>query len=83
MEAVAMSSLQPIMEGGDEDARDLRKHVQHVLAVHSSRRTHGATPRHYVAFVNLCGSLYFRKRSQLLEQQDFLKVTIVLNNTEA
>ena len=74
MEAVAMSSLQPIMEGGSKDALDLRKHVQQVLAVHNSRRTHGATPRHYIAFVSLCGSLYFKKRSQLLEQQDFLKV---------
>ena len=69
-----MSRLQPIMEGDGKGAVDLRKHIQQVLAVHNSRCTQGATPRHYVAFVNLCGSLYFKKRSQLLEQQDFLKV---------
>ena len=74
MEAVALSRLQPIMEGGSKGSLDLRKHVQQVLVVHNSRRTHGATPRHYIAFVNLCGSLYSKKRSQLLEQQDFIKV---------
>lgn len=74
MEAVATSSLQPVMQGGSKDALDLHKHIQQMLAVHNSRCTVGATPRHYVAFVNLCGSLYSKKRSQLLEQQDFLKV---------
>ena len=88
MEAVAMSRLQPIMEGDGKGAVDLRKHIQQVLAAHNSRCTQGATPRHYVAFVNLCGSLYFKKRSQLLEQQDFLKVMsscllLLLYQTEA
>ena len=62
------------MEAASKDSLDLRKLIQQLLAVHNSRGTAGATPRHYVAFVNLCGSLYSSKRSQLLEQQDFLKV---------
>lgn len=74
LEAVAMSRLQPIMEGAGKDPLDLRKLIQQLLAVHNTRPMAGATPRHYIAFVNLYGSLYSRKRSQLLEQQDFLKV---------
>lgn len=74
MEAVAISKLQPIMEAAGKDSLDLRKLIQQLLAVHNSRGSAGATPRHYVAFVNLCGSMYSSKRSQLLEQQDFLKV---------
>ncbi|KAL3130926.1 hypothetical protein ABBQ38_000251 [Trebouxia sp. C0009 RCD-2024] len=73
MEAVAISKLQPIMEAAGKDSLDLRKLIQQLLAVHNSRGSAGATPRHYVAFVNLCGSMYSSKRSQLLEQQDFLK----------
>ncbi len=74
MEAVAMSRLQPLIEAAGNDALDLRKLIQQLLTVHNGRGNVGATPRHYVAFVNLCYSLYTTKRSQLLEQQDFLKV---------
>lgn len=76
MQAVATACLQPTMSGAGNDAPDTSKLVQQVLAVHSSRLAAGATPRHYVAFVSLCASLYAKKRSQLLEQQDFLKVKI-------
>ena len=75
MLAVATSRLQPIMAGAGKDAPDTSKLVQQVLALHTSRLAAGATPRHYLAFVGLCGSLCAKNRSHLLEQQDFLKVT--------
>lgn len=74
MQAVATARLQPVMAGTGKGASDASKVVQHVVALHNSRLPAGATPRHYVAFVALCSSLYAKKRSQLIEQQDFLKV---------
>ena len=74
MQAVAIARLQLVTAGSGKDASEANKVVQHVVALHNSRLLAGATPRHYVAFVSLCSSLYAKKRSQLIEQQDFLKV---------
>ena len=75
MDAVAVAKLQSVIGGTDKDAPDMSKLAQQVQAVHNSRVAAGATPRHYLAFVSLCSSLYSKKRSQLLEQHDFVKVT--------
>ena len=75
MEAVAVAKLQTLIDDTGNDAPDMSRLAQQVQVVHNSRLAAGATPRHYLAFVSLCGRLYSKKRSQLLEQQDFLKVT--------
>ena len=75
-EAVARAKLQPVMVGSGGSSVDLSKLIQQMLAVHNSRVPTGATPHHYITFVSLCGSLCARKRTQLTEQQEFLKVRI-------
>ncbi|KAL0047749.1 hypothetical protein WJX82_010930, partial [Trebouxia sp. C0006] len=70
MQAVAIARLQPILNDAEKDASKL---VQQAVVLHSSCLSTGATPRHYVAFVSLCSSIYTKKRSQLLQQQNFLK----------
>ena len=75
MQSVATACLQPVMANDGRDAPDTSKLVQQVVTLHKGRLGAGATPRHYLAFVNLCGTLYAKKRSQLHQQQDFLKVT--------
>ncbi len=75
MQAVAIARLQPILNDAEKDASKL---VQQAVVLHSSCLSTGATPRHYVAFVSLCSSIYTKKRSQLLQQQNFLKVHVGL-----
>ncbi|KAL0018230.1 hypothetical protein WJX79_009392, partial [Trebouxia sp. C0005] len=73
MQAVATARLQPILHDAEKDATGTSKLVQQAMVLHSSCLATGATPRHYVAFVSLCSSIYTKKRSQLLQQQNFLK----------
>ncbi len=51
----------------------------HMSAMHSAMAGGEAqghvTPRHYVRLVELCGTVYERKKAQLLQQQGFLQVS--------
>ncbi len=78
MQAVATARLQPILNDAEKDATSTSKLVQQAVVLHNSCLSTGATPRHYVAFVGLCSSIYTKKRTQLLQQQNFLKVHVSL-----
>jgi len=78
MQAVATARLQPILNNAEKDATGTSKLVQQAVVLHNSGLSTGATPRHYVAFVSLCGSIYAKRRLQLLQQQNFLKVYVSL-----
>lgn len=78
MQAVATARLQPILDDAEKDATGTSKLVQQAVVLHNSCLSTAATPRHYVAFVCLCSSIYTKKRTQLLQQQNFLKVHVNL-----
>ena len=78
MQAVATARLQPMLNDAETGAAGSSKLVQQAVVLHDSCLSSGATPRHYVAFVSLCSSIYTKKRSQLLQQQNFLKVHVGL-----
>jgi hypothetical protein len=78
MQAVAAARLQPILNDAEKDATGTSKLVQQAVVLHNSCLSTGASPRHYVAFVSLCSGIYTKKRSQLLQQQNFLKVHVSL-----
>ena len=78
MQAVATARLQPMLHDAETGAAGSSKLVQQAVVLHTSCLSSGATPRHYVAFVSLCSSIYTKKRSQLLQQQNFLKVHVGL-----
>lgn len=72
MQAVAAAHLQPVI--GADNLKLQQQLISHAVSLHGTRLTSGATPRHYVAFVQLCSKLYTAKRNELVQQQEFLKV---------
>ena len=77
MQAVAAAHLQPVI--GADNSKLQQQLISHAVSLHSTRLTLGATPRHYVAFVQLCSKLYTAKRNELVQQQEFLKVVCPVN----
>jgi len=53
--------------------QDMASLVSKMVLLHNSMLSMGATPRQYMAFVQLYNSIYSNKRKQVLEQQGFLK----------
>lgn len=74
MQAVTAAHLQPVLQADAQDRRKAQVLITQAVSLHNSRLAAGATPRHYVAFVQLCSKLYTVKRDELVQQQGFLKV---------
>ena len=74
MQTVAAAHLQPVITADADNTKQAQRLIGSAVSLHSSRLEAGATPRHYVAFVQLCSKLYTAKREELVQQQKFLKV---------
>lgn len=77
LQAVAAARLQPVLAQDDDGLKQGQQLIAHAAAVHNSRLAADATPRHYVAFIQLCSKLYTSKRDELVKQQNFLKVNCI------
>ena len=78
MQAVAAAHLQPVITADADNLKQGQQLISHAVSLHSTRLSAGVTPRHYVAFVQLCSKLYTAKRDELVQQQKFLKVKDVI-----
>lgn len=77
LQAVAAACLKPVLAQDADGLKQGQQLIAHAAAVHNSRLSADATPRHYVAFIQLCSKLYTSKRDELVKQQNFLKVNCI------